>query len=222
MLALAICALVQIGFIEGPHAPSAPARYQAASPLTPLPTALRGREVEFLAAWSRARKRLEAFARDHDLNPPTFDDVRLTVFATQKELAPGPFPTRRTMVAHAGWKSVSVVPPEVFAEVLPKYARLREDAWARLLAHELSHSWIRVGPRWFREGLAIIAADQGIGEDLRLTSPDPAMASIDWLNDNHAYPRSAAQVRFYMARIPLRELLAKASSPEFESWLRDR
>lgn len=212
MLVLAIGALIQIGSIQGADT----------SPLTPLPTVLRGREDEFTTAWSHALKRLEAFARDHNLDPPDLGDVRLTVVATQKELVPGPFPTRRTMVAHAGWKWVRVVPLEVFAEVLPEYARLREDAWARVLAHELSHSWIRRGPRWFREGLAIVAADQGIGEDIRLTSPDPALASIDWRNDSQAYPRSAAQVRFYMERIPLRELLAKAGSPEFETWLRDR
>lgn len=221
MLAIAIALLVEVGAAGASELPSAEG-YQAASPLTSLPAALRGREDEFLGSWDRARKRLEDFAREHGLDPPDLDDVRFTVVATQKRLPGGPSRVRRSAVAAAGWKSVHVVSPEVFAEVLPEYARAREDAWSRLLAHELSHIWIRVGPRWFREGLAIIAADQGIGDDIRLTSPDPTLTSIDWASDQGAYPRAAAQVRFYLEHIPLRELLEKASSPEFEAWLRNR
>jgi hypothetical protein len=76
-----------------------------------------------------------------------------------------------------------------------------------------------MGPPWLVEGFAVVAADQGFGEDLTFSSPEEALAPIDW-HGRYAYASAAACVRFFLQRVQMRELLAQAQSPAFEDWLR--
>ena len=118
------------------------------------------------------------------------------------------------------------VTPEEFARVVPEYAALRPDAWVRLIAHELAHGWYqelagprRLGPAWFVEGFAIIASDQGFGEELKFGSAEGALAPIDW-NGRYADANAAACLRFFLQRASMAKLIERAGSPDFEAWLR--
>ena len=114
--------------------------------------------------------------------------------------------------------------PEEFARVIPEYA-LRRDAWVRLIAHEFAHNWHagvasrKMGPRWFVEGLAVVIANQGFGEDLHPKSADDALRPIDWTG-RYAYAPAAASLRFFLKRAPVKTLIERAGTPDFETWLR--
>jgi hypothetical protein len=134
---------------------------------------------------------------------------------------------RKTYVGASG-NPIRVVSPEEFARVVPEYAALRDDSWARLIAHELAHDWhqelagpgsSQLGPIWFIEGLAVVIAGQGFGEELRPKSSEEALRPIDW-SGRYAYANAAAAVRFFLRRASAKALIQHARSPDFETWLR--
>ncbi len=192
------------------------------------------RKAEFETALKEAKRIICAFASGNALpRPRGLGAARLTVYPSQellwrelnrtplgKELTPLP---RQTLVAVGGGYSIEAVTPEEFARVIPEYAALRPDAWIRLIAHELAHSWHQelgaMGPRWFFEAFAIIAADQGFGEELKLDTVEAAHAPIDW-QDRFAYAKAAARLRYFLRWVEIDEMINRASSPDFESWLR--
>jgi hypothetical protein len=189
-------------------------------------------------ARARAEAIVREFAIDNDLPPPrAFGGMRVRIFATQADMwrayasnvslpASTGLPRKQTVAMVLG-EDILVVQESEFASILPNYAKLRKDAWIRLVSHELAHVWhIEIakdglGPRWFAEGLAVVAADQGFGEDRTVRSTDEALAPIDWQTDPSAYAAAAASVRFFAKRIPIRELIERASKPGLERWLRE-
>ena len=192
------------------------------------------RKAEFETALKEAKRIICAFASGNALpRPRGLGAARLTVYPSQEVLwrelfrtPPGkepPPPPRRTLVAVGGGYRIDAVTPEEFARVIPEYAALRPDAWIRLIAHELAHSWQEelgaLGPRWFFEAFAIIAADQGFGEELKLDTVEAALAPIDW-EDRFAYANAAARLRYFLRWVGIDEMISRASSPDFESWLR--
>lgn len=195
------------------------------------------RRGEFEAALDEAKRILIVFADENGLSPPRgIETARLTVHPSQdllwreanktpKGRDPPALP-RKTLVALGGGYSVTAVTPEEFARVVPEYAALRPDAWIRLIAHELVHGWHpelsrprQLGPAWFVEGLAVIVADQGFGEDLQFSSAEAALEPMDG-SDRHAYATYAARLRFFMQHAPVAQLIDRAGLPEFEAWLR--
>ena len=122
----------------------------------------------------------------------------------------------------------------VLMAVTPRvYRRLRPDdvaqpdAWARLLAHEIGHRLHvaildgdeeAMGPTWFFEGFAVVAAGQQLGAPLSFDSPSSALASAK-TGAGSAYRRYSAAVRYFMTLRPLPELVSRAGKPDFEPWL---
>jgi len=185
---------------------------------------------------SKADGIVRSFLKKHGL-PTTrvIGRARVAVYASQDALwravsgtpegeAPPPIP-RATLTGASG-DPIRVVTPEEFARIVPEYAGLRRDAWTRLIAHEEFHLAFQEllpdgndVPMWFTEGLAVVAADQGFGEDIHTDSLEAALEPIDW-KDRHAYAPAAAHVRFLLGRFSLRELLSHAGKGDLEAWLR--
>src|SRR5262249_8276947 len=182
-----------------------------------VPESLSERLFEFEAALAQAKQIVTAFARENGLPPGTrLDGARLEVYPSQEMLwrcgnrtpdwsEPSLLP-RKTFVASNG-NPLRAVTPEEFARVIPEYAALRRDAWDRLIAHEFAHNWHaevasrKMGPRWFVEGLAVVIANQGFGEDLHPKSADDALRPIDWTG-RYAYAPAAASLRFFWSERP--------------------
>jgi hypothetical protein len=162
--------------------------------------------------------------RAHIVVYPSQDALWRAVSGTPEGEALPPLP--RPTLAGASGDPIRVVTPEAFVRIVPEYVALRRDAWTRLIAHEEFHLAFEELlpdaqniPMWFSEGLAVVAADQGFGEDIRVGSLDEALQPIDW-NDRHAYAPAAAHVRYLLKRFSLQELLAHARTGDLEAWLR--
>jgi hypothetical protein len=162
------------------------------------------RQAEFETALNEAKRILCAFASANALpRPRGLRAARLTVYPSQdllwRELTrtpPGgelpPLP-RQTLVAVGGGYSIAALTPEEFARVVPEYAGLRPDAWIRLIAHELAHGWHQelgaMGSQWFVEAFAIIAADQGFGEELKLDTVGGPVCVCEGRRPPSLFPR---------------------------------
>ncbi|MBI5548532.1 MAG: hypothetical protein HY901_32010 [Deltaproteobacteria bacterium] len=179
-----------------------------------------------------------AFARQEGWDPAlargTFDAVE--VFDTQDALwrrvlslnslpQDTPLPTSG-LVAGIEKRVFVVVCPAEYLRLNPEYAR-RTESWRRLLAHEIAHRLHvntlagnddAMGPVWFFEGFAVLAAGQNLDEGLAYPDVKEALAATKEKGPL-AYRRFVAAVRLLAARHPLKELVAKANEAGFEEWL---
>ena len=189
------------------------------------------------AAADRACGIVRAFASAHGwgdrMSDCFYDDVR--VFETQEGLfdairavhglpPDAAFPDG--VVAALEQRHLMVVTPQAYARIAPAYAR-QDDAWTRLMAHEIGHRLHvaildgdedAMGPPWFFEGFAVVAAGQQLGDPLAYETADEALAAV-YEDAPLAYRRFGAAVRFFGASHSLPTLVARAGGPDFESWL---
>jgi hypothetical protein len=119
------------------------------------------------------------------------------------------------------------VTPEEYARARPKYAS-RNDAWPRLLAHELAHGLHArlvhgnegaMGPKWFFEGFAIVASGQRLCSGVRPSALDEALLSAH-AQGSGSYGVYDCVLRFLLKRLPLEEMVRNAGNANFEDWLR--
>ncbi len=210
----------------------------AASRPIVLPASLEGQEPDVRAAVERACRHIDTFAAAHGwkhLVGDCFYD-RVEVFETQPELTDRiialhqlpPETKLPTGVVAALEKRVLMAVTETENQRLnPAYTQ-QDDAWARLLAHEIGHRLHvavldgdedAMGPSWFFEGFAVVAAGQKLGAPLTYTSAEDALQGCH-SNAPLAYRRYAAAVRYFMSRVPLATLVEQAGSTDFEQWLK--
>jgi hypothetical protein len=185
-----------------------------------------------------AHETVAAFAAEHgwaDRVRPFFE--RVEVFAEQAALwarlrtvfglaEDAPLPTPG--LAGALERGVlTVVTPESYARVQPRYGAA-PGAYARLLAHEMAHRLHialldgdeeRMGPPWFYEGFAVVAAGDLVG--LEAATADDLWRHVRGEGPG-AYAHYAAALRFLVTRVPLPEMVARAADPAFEGWLAER
>jgi len=204
-------------------------------------TELTARRKEFARAVVDAKSIVVDFAARHGWEKQAqvsmFDTVE--IFSSQQDLwqrvkelnklpAETPLPTAG-LVAGLESRVLLAVHPEEYARISPAYATAQKDAWTRLLAHEIAHRLHVVilngnedamGPAWFFEGFAVLAAGQAIGSDIVLKSSDDALAQVADAKSKGAYSRYAAAVRFFLTKTSLSELVAKAGQKDFEAWLK--
>jgi hypothetical protein len=200
--------------------------------------------ARYAAAVVRGRTSLGLFAlahgwRDH-ARAPTFDRVEVlpsgdALWQRMCELsgAQVPAPAALPTAVLEGGALLAVTEAEN-ARLAPDYAAL-PDAWARLVGHEMAHrlhialleaegrTEEAMGPRWFYEGFAVLASGQDFDVHADLAYADAAAAlagAADASDPAHAYRRYAAALRYFAARAPLPELVARAGEPGFEDWLR--
>jgi hypothetical protein len=119
------------------------------------------------------------------------------------------------------------VTPEEYMKIRPEYASLPR-AWRRLLAHEMAHQLHErlvkepdaMGPTWFFEGFALVAAGQNLCRGVpRIESFDEAMSCASRVGTG-SYVFYELALRFFLRRIPIGKMIREAGSKNFEDWLR--
>lgn len=166
----------------------------------------------------------------------TFDSVE--VFANQEDLwrrilqinkMPPDTPLRvRGLTAALEGRVLLAVSPDEYARVAPDYAA-RPESWPRLMAHEVVHRLhveilkgdeAAMGPQWFFEGFAVFGSGQDLDEGLVYRTADEALQGVHDTSSPQAYRRFVAAVRYFARLVPLPDLVRRAQSADFESWLR--
>lgn len=116
------------------------------------------------------------------------------------------------------------VSPELYKENYPE--GIEDAAYEKLIAHEIAHrlhvgvlegAEEKMGPIWFFEGFAIVAADQ-----FRETMPRLTMQMmLDIIRDDKrgSYRQYAAVMKHALAKVELSQMVAKAGGDDFSEWL---
>ena len=121
------------------------------------------------------------------------------------------------------------VTPEENSRLNPEYVR-QEDAWMRLLAHEIAHRLHiavlegdeeAMGPTWFFEGFAVFASGQQLGDPVTYKTADEALTGVH-SGEPLAYRRFGAALKYFADRIALSDLIRQAGKGDFEDWLREQ
>lgn len=162
------------------------------------------------------------------------------VFASSEELVARIFelhqlpkdtalPEGAIVVAALEKRVLMAVTPTTFQTLQPDYAS-SENAWMRLFAHEIGHrlhvailegNEDAMGPTWFFEGFAVVAAGQQLGSPLTFSTRAEALEGTRAKGPG-AYRQYGAAVRYFSSKIPLPELVQRAGAPDFEAWLIER
>lgn len=193
-------------------------------------------------ALDEAAEIVRSFAAEHHLpvglNPLPVKEAVL--FATQGEfieslMSRAGTTTREELgtAANSGGAAAAIddatlliITPDEYQRVRPEYTQ-QEDAFVRLIAHELAHSFHlqlvggdpdKMGPEWFYEGLAAVIAGQLLGPSLEYSSAEEAL-------ENAAHPGRlryasfSATVRYFAGQHSIPLLIENAAKPGFEGWL---
>ncbi len=110
--------------------------------------------------------------------------------------------------------------------VRPEYLAI-DQGWIRLLAHEFAHLLHEnlvggkeelLGPRWFFEGFACLAAGQRLGRDFAGRPAAEVFEAVKVVG-REQYPVYEAALRYFAAQVPLPQLVDHAGEDGFEAWL---
>lgn len=201
-----------------------------------LPASLQNQLDVYLQIFLKAKQRLEKFASEYQWlescqqswitemcvfdQKPAFDQAVINLFGlSQSETIPS------TYVAIIEHDQLLIVTPELYWEIYPDG---REDlAYEKLICHELAHRLHirllngdedRMGPMWFFEGFATLAADQFSGQAIQVTFSD---IEAVWNQTQRGSYRVYNQIIKYCLQFAtLPQLLEQASESNFENWLR--
>jgi hypothetical protein len=121
-------------------------------------------------------------------------------------------------------RTLLAVTPEYYSKVYPE--GIENKSFEKLITHEIAHRLhIRIlngdeeamGPIWFYEGFAMYAANQFTDSDVVLTKKE----IIDLMNDPErgSYKKYSYIFRYFVGKIPLKELVSKAKNKDFNEEL---
>jgi hypothetical protein len=122
-------------------------------------------------------------------------------------------------------RNLIAVSPEYYAKVYPQ--GIEPDSYIKLLTHEICHRLhVRIlngdeeamGPVWFFEGFAIFAADQFTQSKIKLTQED--IFFIIEEPRRGSYEKYSHVFKYFVNKIPLKELVANAKREDLNDWLR--
>lgn len=220
ILCLAACTLLA-GFSESP-------RQRPRWPLD-LTVDLNASRGAINASLDTAYERLAKFASANDFTAALQEIKieRVSIFGTKdaydttfRRLANLPadreIPKRRIAMFKQG---VIYACTEAAARKADPRIRSRND-YVKVLTHEMAHALHvalageNLGPLWFREGFACIAADQFTDA----LAPAVAVAQGAMSDTADDYRLIAATTRILARKHPLRALVARAGQPDFTAW----
>ena len=184
-----------------------------------------------------AQRRLRDFAYEHDwaihvkepfarllhvyADKASFDHdlLKICEFDTALELP-------KTYCAALEQGMLLSVSPELYQTLYPQGRET--GAFEKLLTHEMAHRLhIRIlggneeamGPVWFYEGFALVAAGQ-----FEKTAPHLTAAGI-WeivsTQERGDYRQYAAAFRYFLEKTPIQQLIEMAGRDEFADWLKE-
>ncbi|MFH2144392.1 MAG: hypothetical protein ABIJ97_18360 [Bacteroidota bacterium] len=116
------------------------------------------------------------------------------------------------------------VSPEFYSKVYPE--GIEERSFEKLLTHEIAHRLhVRIlkgneeamGPIWFYEGFAMYAADQFSKSEIVLSNEE--MINIMKDPDRGSYKKYNYIFRYFVSKVPLKELISKAKNENFNEEL---
>ena len=176
-------------------------------------------------------------ARRSLVGRPLFD--RLEIVGDQRELwrrlielsgSPPDQPNPKAgLAAGLVGETIVAVPPAVYRDEIETTYGTDREAWEKLVAHEMAHvlhvRWVggdegKMGPEWFYEGFAVLAADQKPPREERIDSW-PLAADAVASKGPGSYAKYDGALRFFLRHTSLGELVMGAGEPGFEDWLRD-
>ena len=121
-------------------------------------------------------------------------------------------------------RTLIAMSPDYYSAVYPE--GIEDKSYEKLLTHEIAHRLhVRVlqgdeeamGPVWFYEGFAIYAANQFSGADTILSKEE--MIELMKNPDRGSYLKYNFIFRYFLQRISLKELIAKAKNEDFNDGL---
>jgi hypothetical protein len=121
-------------------------------------------------------------------------------------------------------RTLVVVTPEIYAAAYPE--GIEANSYEKLLTHEIAHRLhIRIlngdeeamGPVWFYEGFALFTADQFSNSNLQLSEAE--MKEIMDNPERGSYVNYNVIFRYFVSKIPLKELIAQAKNEDFNEWV---
>jgi len=116
------------------------------------------------------------------------------------------------------------VSPEVYSQIYPE--GMEDRSFEKLITHEMAHRLhIRIlggnedamGPVWFFEGFAILAAGQF--EDASM-QPDDIMQIVTE-KKRGSYMKYGALLRYFLTQVSIKEMVKRATDKDFVEWLRE-
>ena len=195
-----------------------------------FPDGVKASPEDILVSVSRAQGRIDRFAQEHGWEklsrPLSYDSVE--IYSSADKLAdriremydlgpdvklPGP------PVAGLGKRVLLSVTSQSFQKLRP--TQTEPMVLEKLLAHEIGHrlhvaildgNEEAMGPRWFYEGFAVVAAGQ---MDRGLAQPEEARRYMD-SNDYESYGKL---LRLCLTKWDLPTLVRRAGEPGFEEWV---
>lgn len=224
-------------------APAAPStRTQPAAARVTLPSALEAQRAAYEAEVAGALEDVTAWFTREGLPLPQGPVVKEVVVLGGAEEARRAIATRAGVPESqipdgfsgtVDGDTLLIVDHEAYAATFHRL--YPEEAWGegeyrRLAAHEVAHrahervvvaktgSSEGMGPRWFFEGLALACAGQFAASSPGTLSP-PEVGALIARDAQHplGYPRYADMFRSVARRTPVKELVARAGSADFEA-----
>lgn len=200
-----------------------------------LPASLENRRNEFLLNINNALSDIDSFSENNGWKELCIEDFMDSVMIfSDKEIF------NKTLLKKAGADTSMKLPdtycaalenrilfaviPEFYAKAYPEGAET--GSYEKLLTHEIAHRLhVRIlngdenamGPIWFYEGFAMYAANQFASSDLVLTKEE----MINLMNDPErgSYKKYNYIFRYFVSKIPLKELISKAKNKDFNEEL---
>ncbi|MFW5889365.1 MAG: hypothetical protein ACOCUD_03190, partial [Bacillota bacterium] len=173
----------------------------------------------------KAQKRIVNFVAEHNLavslEIPFLNAVRVYekqinfIKALRKtEFLDASFKLPKTISAIVVNKTLMIISPKAYTKIYP-IEGLEKDGYEKLISHEIAHELhIKIlngnedhmGPKWFYEGFAIIAADQF----KNATVSKERFWEIIKYEINTSYKEYSAVIRRLIHKFPLKVLVKKA------------
>lgn len=203
-----------------------------------LPPSLEPRRESLEKAMLEAQRRLKRFASEYGWgvhvgesfadraeifdDKEKFDLALKEITGTDQSVE---FP--RTFSAALEHRVLLCVSPPLYRKNYPE--GIEEHAYEKLITHEMAHRLhIRIlggnedamGPIWFFEGFALFAAGQFEHEKESLTASQ--IAEVMTAEERGSYRLYAAVFRYFAKSTPVPELVEKARSDDFTSWLKEQ
>lgn len=199
-------------------------------PMTLAPT-LQSRQAEFRCAYRRAELRLRRFAATHGwsafVERPFVDRLRVVEDGREFEEAlrelcavPEDFVVPRSYSGALEKGTLLAKTPERFAADYPE--GMEDGAWEKLLCHEMAHRLhVRIlegdeeamGPIWFFEGFALVAAEQFAADGAE--GEEDVIRSVLETRTRGSYRRYAGVLRRLMETTALGDMVRAAREPSF-------
>ena len=203
-------------------------------PLT-LPESLEPQRDGFHHALINAQRRLRDFAYrnewDQFLNESfaqrveIYDNQNEFIQALLRRMGADPSTDLPETISAALEEGVFMsVSPEVYSRIYPE--GIEDKSFEKLIAHEMAHRLhIRIlggdedamGPIWFFEGFAILAAGQF--EDASMQPGE--IWQIVTEKERGSYRKDGALIRYFLKRVSIQEMVKRAADKDFVDWLRE-